>query len=1131
MLNRLLLLICIAVLFSGVATSQTPQFVEASQFVIGSSPLAAASGDFNSDNLPDLVATNKVDNTVSVLIAKGGGTFKSQVVYNVGGVPDSVVVGDFNHDGCPDIIATTPYVEGPITRNKIAELIGNCGGTFSTASYFSTGEAPLGIAVGDFDNDGWPDVVTANNGGSSVSVLMNSHAGFASAVNYLVGNAPMSVAAADFNSDGKLDLAVTNSCGNDPNCALSSRGTVAVLIGNGDGSFQQPASSLDVGYLPRPIAAADLNGDNKIDLAVGNFSDNSVTVLIGKGNGSFSTGVEYQSGPWEPYGIVTADFNKDGKVDLAVSNAGASSVSILLGTGSAKFPQHVEYWAGNGAGALVSADFNADSNTDLAVPDLGWSDRPDNKLSLLLGTGHGTFRSHVLYATDINPGAIATGDFNGDGIADLVVGEDPGVPESPGCGCSKISVLLSKADNTYQNYVDYPTGRFPVAVAVADFNGDGISDVAVANHGTTVSPENSVGILLGNMDGTLTQQADYVAGINPVDLIAADVNKDGKVDLIVSNQGDKTVGVLLGNGGGSFQSQVSYPLMGSPKALAIGDVNGDGIVDVAVTQPADNVVSVLIGKGDGTFGSAAAFGAGKEPVSVGIDDFNHDGNLDMAIANKGDPAISVLLGNGNGTFQAPVSYSTSSTSFNNEPSSIITTDLNADGIIDLLVSIKQDNGALLFLGKGDGTFSKTPTLYGTGWQPMAMAVRDLNGDGAMDILSANSAAHSISVIVNAGGTLVSPGVSPPNPTYGETITLSAAVNASLPWRPGPTGDVSFSDGNSQLGTVTLKGDTASFTVSDLGAGNHSLSAVYLGDSNFLRHATTALTQTITKATTTTTLTSSANPSNASQQVTFTATVVPQYSGAPSGKVKFFDGSTSLGDATLSGGVANFATSALSAGSHDITASYAADSNFLTSISPVVTQVVNAVANQDFQMTADAMSAAMTAGQSANSLVHITSVNGFSGDVVLSCSVSPAPVKAPVCSLNPSSVTASGTGATSTLTIKTTAPQSALLLHRHTGQHDKLINVAWLPILGMAFLGLNVGSRRSRKHILMGICIGLLLVVSLMLQLGCGGGSSSAPPNTGTGGTPAGAYTVTVTGKYGTGTGALSHQTALTITVQ
>src|SRR5262249_43047277 len=288
-----------------------------------------------------------------------------------------------------------------------------------------------------------------------------------------------------------------------------------------------------------------------------------------------------------------------------------------------------------------------------------------------------------------------------------------------------LQILILAGSAQAQNVSFLVSGQFgagpdPVSVAVGDFNGDGIQDLAVANHETYDGPD-GISVLLGNGDGTFQEAINFGSGGNVASFVAVgDFNGDGVQDLVVANSGDfdsGNISVLLGNGDGTFQAAVNFGAGNNPSSIAVGDFNGDGIQDLAVANnsfSSDNV-SVLLGNGDGTFQAAVNFGAGNNPSSIAVGDFNGDGVQDLTVAHGffGSNSVSVLLGSGDGTFQEAVNFVAGDRAF-----SVAVGDFNGDGVQDLAVAhgFFGSNSVSVLLGNGDGTFQQGVN-YGTGFAP------------------------------------------------------------------------------------------------------------------------------------------------------------------------------------------------------------------------------------------------------------------------------------------------------------------------------------------------------------------------------------------------------------------------------
>jgi hypothetical protein len=574
--------------------------------------------------------------------------------------------------------------------------------------------------------------------------------------------------------------------------------------------------------------------------------------------------------------------------------------------------------------------------------------------------------------------SVAIADVNGDGKLDALVATSPCYYRGNCGGPGSVGVLLGNGDGTLQTAVTYPSGgNGLVSAAVADVNGDGKPDLIVVNSCATDNcTRSSVGVLLGNGDGTFQAAVTYDSGGSYASSVAvADVNGDGKPDLLVAHWGNVgngsfpngTVGVLLGNGDGTFQAAVTYDSGGVFPSVAVADVNGDGKPDLVVANscvsgcdyPGPSTVGVLLGNGDGTFQGATVYGSGGYyggfiQVSIAIADVNGDGKPDLVVTNECTApnncvsgSVGVLLGNGDGSFQPAVAYDSGGVGAD----SVAVADVNGDGRADLLVanyctSLGNGNcsnveGAVgVLLGNGDGTFQPALTYDSGGAIAISLAVGDMNGDGRRDLVVANLSGDSVGVMLNDTGPHTSTTttlVSNRNPaTIVQIVTYTATVTSQS---RGITGTVTFYDGSATIATVPPVNNQAAYSTKYKTIGAHTITAAYSGDLHNTGSTSASVTEYI-EYPSKTVLTTSGSPSLVGQPVTFTATVMSTYGRIPDGEmVTFFDGSAALGSVALAGGTAAYTTSALSGKTHRIKATYAGDATFASSTGWVM-QVVD-----------------------------------------------------------------------------------------------------------------------------------------------------------------------------------------------
>jgi hypothetical protein len=567
---------------------------------------------------------------------------------------------------------------------------------------------------------------------AAVSPSPCSTPGFLTAKTIHRFNLTGAIRSGDFNGDHHLDV-------------VTLTGTnVAILLGDGAGNFATPAffpAVSSLGFFS--LAVGDVNGDSKLDVVAAGFDSSStkgeLSILLGNGAGSLGLPKSLQTD--ERFSdIVLGDFNGDGKLDLAA--ASDTGVWVMQGDGTSSFGTAVHYQAA-GAFSIKMADFNGDGKTDLVAV------QPNSdEVSVLLNDGNGQFSTVREFATSKRPFELLAGDFNGDGKADVITGSFSG--DTP----NNISVLLGDGAGNLALPINTPTDSINVLLA-GDFNGDGKPDLLKA---TSVGP---YGILLGDGAGHFAALREFNLGnfSSPSDAVVGDFNEDGKLDVVTNY-----MTIALGDGASGLLAARSFRVGNDPASVAAGDFNEDGRRDLVVANsgPLDNDVSLLIQDGTGAYAPAINLAVGPKPTFVAVADFNRDHHLDFVTANSGvNPGtVSIRLGDGAGNF-APANNFPSGFA----PGAIVVGDFNKDDKLDLVVAnmgffTVSETGVTVFpasvsilIGDGAGSFAAPvvlnnglPTL--THQAPVSIAAGDLNNDGKLDLIVANST--NLSVLLGDG---------------------------------------------------------------------------------------------------------------------------------------------------------------------------------------------------------------------------------------------------------------------------------------------------------------------------------------------------------------------------------------------
>jgi hypothetical protein len=732
----------------------------------------------------------------------------------------------------------------------------------------------------------------------------------------------------------------------------------AQLTASGQQSAQQAAlSAWQDSPRSRVLQHLVLPGVNSAERApaIRRQSDTLAVGRMASDTPLFISAATYNSGGGGAFSVAVADVNNDDKPDMIVANCGATLndcgrgvVGVLLGNGDGTFNPPVTYVAGGGVAMSVAVeDMNNDGKLDLVVANGCDSHGCDHAvIGVLLGNDDGTFQPALTYSSGgYYADSVAVGDVNNDGKPDLLVAN---FCSDTTCTDGGVGVLLGNGDGSFGTALSYNSGGIQTdSIVVTDVNNDAKPDLLVTNEcASRTNCNGSVGVLLGNGDGTFQPSTTYGSGGAAAESVAvADVNNDGRLDLMVANQQGLSpcfgcaVGVLLGNGDGTFQPALSYSSGGS--SISVRDVNGDDKPDLVL---ASYPVSVLLGDGDGTFQPGVTYGSGGGTTfSVAVADINGDGGPDVLATNYCTGPypcvglVEVLLNN-----TGPHTSTTTALVLSANPSDvrqIVTYTAVVTG-----QSGKPVTGTVAFRDGGLDvaivTLSGNQAAYSTEYK--TAGVHAMTAAYSGDLYNSNSISATVTeyirgtsrTIVNTSGT----------PSFmGQPVTFTSTVTS--PFGTIPNGElITFYDGAIALGTRTTAGGVATFTTSSLTVKTHTIKATYAGDATF-KSSFGRVTQVVNGYTTSTALTSSHNPSIYGQKVTWAAVVRSSTTVVPTGSVVFngkdmYGFTFVIGRAILdSSGVATLIKSNLNVNGYQVTAVYLGDTMNEGSTSSVLNQLV------------------------------------------------------------------------------------------------------------------------------------------------------------------------------------------------
>jgi hypothetical protein len=814
---------------NGDGTFQAPM-----PFAFGTSITTLVAADFNGDGRLDLAVGTAFSSSVSELLGNGDGTFQPGIEYSVEATQQSLVAADFNGDGLVDLAVASPAYDG-----NVSTFNGTKDGALKPSVNVVMGTFPSLLVAADFNNDGRIDLAAVDFYYSTIPVMLGIGDGTFTSPGGLATALHSAPVVADVNNDGTDDVLVVTAAGsilyrqgiagNSGNfhppvtintgfpsrdiewlpetidgpllASVDSEDDAVSLYAYRDGGFVR-IGSLTTGRLPAQVVAADLDGDGCQDLVIRNAGDGSLSVYF---NNQFvgpiveGTSLEvFLPALTLPVGlgvsdVQAADTTGTGRLDLLVTNALSAQVSVLHGQGDRMFAPPESYRAATGLSEVVPGNapevtsleataevvagaFSPGSAVDLLAINPG-----SNTMDVLAGLGGGSLANPVSIETQYPAQVVRLADFNHDGLTDLAVLSARGV-----------SIYLANREGSFAKTPTIDTGPDPSGLTVADINHDGRDDLLVANSFGDVL------VLLGQENGTFRH---YRKTDQAVALAVADLTGNGSDDIIYADQGLDRVVVDYGVGRTNVLGDQSSGLL-DPGAVKLADLNGDGIADLIVANSGSNNVLVYPGLPGGQFGPVVngghGFFTGTNPVGISVADVDGDDRPDLVVADKGSNQVSILLNQANFNFTSGPRLTAGS-----GPVATIVGDYNGDGRPDILVSNSQSNNVMLLPGIGGGFFNdQNPTTFQVGNEPGSFFIGNFNGQS--DLVTVNAGSNDLTLISGFTG---------PNPIT--TTISSAGLDPSTAFEF--TSDSGFDDlvvGNAGDGVLALfEGSSEGLTLS------------------------------------------------------------------------------------------------------------------------------------------------------------------------------------------------------------------------------------------------------------------------------------------------------------------------------
>ncbi|MBI3845179.1 MAG: VCBS repeat-containing protein [Planctomycetes bacterium] len=737
-------------------------------------PSFAAAADLDGDGFVDLVAasTGASDQMEGLLIffQKRRGEFTPDPAGPVDrgftqADPLDVDVADMDGDGKLDLVSANARTPSVTIFHQTSTP-----GTFELTPTVllvpNPSARPTSIAIADFDGDGRLDIVSANDVGNDVTVFLQSRTTPGTFVPQELRprpiDQPKSVAVGDLDGDGLLDIVCANGRGD----------CLSIFLQLADGAFPSSPSTnlvLPTGSSPVGVAVADVNADGKLDVISANQRSDNVTIFLQQstvpgefeqpgmslGNRALTRGAS---------AVAAADVDGDGNIDVVVANTVGNNVAVFFQTLPGVFEFDPRGTLGdssstNGPKSVALSDVDGDGFLDIVTANAGGQD-----LAAFFHPRRGTFsldaRGPLGGATITSkPVGVAVGDLDGDGDLDLVCANQFG---------DSLTVFRQTTPSQFNlapgGILSDPASTiFPLAVAAGDLNGDGRLDIVSANRNT-----HTLGLFyqttpgLFAFVGTLPVPFDPDRDASFGSLALADLNDDGHIDIVFANEATDALEVFLqasrgGFGAGSEVRHLSDPdAFFGPDSVAVADIDGDGLLDVVCANPVFDNLAIFYAVSPRVFATTAqtvdSRGATSGPISVAVGDVDGDGRPDLVCANQNSGDVSIFF---QGTTPRSFGRNPTILSISDDPDaftkplSVVIGDFDGDGDLDVATANSESNTVTVFFQTAPRQFPSEvrETLGGMGVpeQPVFIATGDLDGDGELDLITANTLGNDLTI--------------------------------------------------------------------------------------------------------------------------------------------------------------------------------------------------------------------------------------------------------------------------------------------------------------------------------------------------------------------------------------------------